>query len=90
MKLKEKTIGLIFSCILLIVISGCLAIRETRQTQAKQDNIIINCYCKSDIYDCDDFKTRQEARGVYECCMEKVGRDIHKLDGDLDGIACEL
>jgi len=36
-----------------------------------------------------DLKTRREAREKYECCMNKVGYDVHNLDADLDGIACE-
>ncbi len=32
---------------------------------------------------------RWEAREVYECCMKKAGYDVHQLDGDLDGRACE-
>jgi hypothetical protein len=47
------------------------------------------CSCRTDRYNCTDFKTRREAREIYECCMQKVGFDVHRLDRDSDGIACE-
>ncbi|MCK4540078.1 excalibur calcium-binding domain-containing protein [Candidatus Parcubacteria bacterium] len=52
-------------------------------------NTAIVCSCRSDRYNCNDFKTRREAREKYECCMRKVGYDAHNLDGDSDGVACE-
>ena len=38
---------------------------------------------------CDDFSTQAEAQALYECCMAKVGYDVHRLDRDRDGVACE-
>jgi hypothetical protein len=50
----------------------------------------LNCSCTSNIYNCSNFKTHAAAQAVYDCCMEKVGSDIHGLDGnDNDGLACE-
>lgn len=89
MKLSEKTIGLILSFVLLFVISICLAVGDARRAVAEQENSITDCYCETNIYDCNDFKTRQEARGVYECCLKMAGKDVHKLDNDKDGIICE-
>uniref|UniRef100_A0A7V3JB08 Excalibur calcium-binding domain-containing protein n=1 Tax=candidate division CPR3 bacterium TaxID=2268181 RepID=A0A7V3JB08_UNCC3 len=43
---------------------------------------------KLDEYNCDDFATQEEAQAFFE----KVGgtkKDINRLDGDKDGIACE-
>jgi len=45
--------------------------------------------CSANKYNCPDFKTQKEAQEVYNCCMQKVGSDIHKLDRDNDKIACE-
>jgi len=45
--------------------------------------------CSANVYNCADFSTHSEAQGVYERCLEKVGRDIHDLDRDDDGVACE-
>ena len=48
-----------------------------------------DCYCESNKYNCTDFKTHLEAQKVFECCIVKVGKDIHKLDGNNDGQVCE-
>ena len=47
------------------------------------------CYCASNTYNCGDFQTHQEAQNLYDCCLQKVGVDIHRLDRDKDGSACE-
>lgn len=46
-----------------------------------------NYNCESNIYDCEDFSTQEEAQLVYRACG--TARDIHYLDGDSDGVACE-
>ena len=45
-----------------------------------------NCY--SNIYNCTDFSTHTEAQSVFESCGGTTN-DIHRLDGDNNGIACE-
>ncbi len=45
--------------------------------------------CVANIYNCSDFEIHEEAQGAYETCMEQVGTDVHDLDRDNDGIACE-
>ena len=47
-----------------------------------------NYACSSNLYNCDDFSTQAEAQKVFEYCGG-VGNDIHRLDGDKDGLACE-
>lgn len=48
-----------------------------------------SCNCSSDL-DCSDFASHDEAQEVHDCCMEQVGYDFHRLDGnDNDGLACE-
>lgn len=44
--------------------------------------------CSSNTYNCSNFKTHAEAQALYESCGG-VGNDIHQLDGDDDGSACE-
>lgn len=44
--------------------------------------------CKADVYDCGDFKTRAEAQEVFERCGGPQ-KDVHLLDKDGDGVACE-
>lgn len=41
-----------------------------------------------DEYNCDDFATQEEAQAKMEQCVAE-GRDINRLDGDKDGVACE-
>jgi micrococcal nuclease len=47
------------------------------------------CDCSGDIYECPDFSTQTEAQACYEYCKSLGLGDIHLLDGDSDGIACE-
>ena len=42
--------------------------------------------CSYNAYNCSDFQTWSEAQTVMEYCGKN---DIHHLDGDNDGIACE-
>jgi len=44
--------------------------------------------CSSNTYNCTDFKTHAEAQQVFNYCGG-VNNDIHRLDSDGDGIACE-
>lgn len=47
------------------------------------------CDCSGDIYNCADFSTHAQAQACYNYCVS-IGRgDIHGLDGDNDGVACE-
>ena len=50
---------------------------------------ILDCDCSANNYNCSDFKTQTEAQAIYECCMLKIGTDIHRLDSDKDGLVCE-
>lgn len=44
--------------------------------------------CSSNIYNCGDFSTHAEAQAAFEFCGG-VGNDVHDLDRDSDGSACE-
>lgn len=50
-------------------------------SSAQQGDVV----CSSNVYNCANFRTQAEAQKVLEAC----GRDVHKLDGDSDGVACE-
>lgn len=39
-------------------------------------------------YNCDDFATQEEAQAKMEECSVN-GKDVNRLDGDKDGVACE-
>jgi len=61
----------------------------TKVTEPESDTTLNSQYvCNSNAYNCGDFKTHAEAQAVYEACGG-VGNDVHKLDRDGDGIACE-
>jgi micrococcal nuclease len=47
------------------------------------------CDCSSNKYNCSDFTTHKDAQSLFECCLDKVGYDVHRLDADNDGLACE-
>ncbi|MCK5510350.1 excalibur calcium-binding domain-containing protein [Candidatus Parcubacteria bacterium] len=81
---------LIVIAIPFLVLTGCAAEQISEQTIPKPTKIKTVCSCRSDRYNCADFKTRHKARELYECCIKKVGYDVHNLDGDSDGIACEF
>lgn len=50
----------------------------------KQTNYI----CSYNAYNCSDFSTHNEAQAIYESCGG-VNNDVHGLDRDRDGLACE-
>ncbi|MGE3487903.1 MAG: excalibur calcium-binding domain-containing protein [Nitrospira sp.] len=45
--------------------------------------------CDHDAYNCSDFNTQGEAQAVYDYCAVLGFGDIHKLDSNNDGEACE-
>jgi len=47
------------------------------------------CSCSGNLYNCPDFSTPAEAQACYKHCMQVTGYDVHELDRDKDGIACE-
>jgi hypothetical protein len=49
----------------------------------------VTLICTANIYNCADFSSHSEAQTTYESCVDMVGDDIHDLDRDSDGIACE-
>ena len=56
------------------------------ETQQQESISISGCFCYENLYNCDDFPTRQEAQECYEKCGSE---DVHHLDMDNDGLACE-
>jgi micrococcal nuclease len=63
-----------------------IGIWETQETPTSPNSS--EYICSYNTYNCSDFKTRAEAQAVYDACGG-VSNDIHKLDADDDGIACE-
>ena len=44
--------------------------------------------CSRNAYNCSNFGTRAEAQAAYQACGGR-GNDVHRLDDDRDGLACE-
>lgn len=64
--------------------------QENTQTPPPVNNTESTTYnCSSNTYNCSDFTTHVEAQAVHDYCFSKVGKDIHKLDQNNDGAACE-
>jgi uncharacterized protein YraI len=57
--------------------------------QPSNSNNSESCNCSYNAYDCSDFSSQQESQACFNDCMSKVGSDIHWLDDDGDGQACE-
>lgn len=49
-----------------------------------------SCSCSGNIFNCSDFSTQASAQRCYATCIQLGYGDIHWLDDDNDGIACEL
>ena len=47
------------------------------------------CDCTSNLYNCPSFETKREAQACFEHCEALGVGDIHWLDSDNDGLACE-
>jgi hypothetical protein len=49
------------------------------------------CDCSGDTLDClgNIFATRAQAQQCFEYCFRQTGQDIHQLDPNLNGMACE-
>jgi hypothetical protein len=48
-----------------------------------------SCYCSSDIYECYNFSTKEEAQACLDYCKSVGFGDVHGLDIDNDNLACE-
>ncbi|MFH1839645.1 MAG: excalibur calcium-binding domain-containing protein [Nanoarchaeota archaeon] len=55
-------------------------------TTSESENTDLGIICSYNAYNCADFSTWAEAQATMEYCGSS---DIHNLDGDDDGIACE-
>lgn len=48
------------------------------------------CDCSGNIFDCRDFTSPQAAQTCFIACYIERGFDVHLLDQDNDGLACEM
>ena len=64
----------------------------TRSWQTEQNGIIFSSDCpcdQGDALNCPNFGISKDAQACYLRCQELTGRDVHRLDRDKDGSACE-
>lgn len=47
------------------------------------------CPCSADTLNCSDFDTHDEAQACFDFCVSQGAGDIHRLDSDNNGVACE-
>ena len=66
---------------------GIWEVEEDEEEKGTNQNDL-GYICNYNAYNCADFNTHTEAQTVFEACGG-VNNDIHRLDGDKDGIACE-
>jgi len=64
-----------------------VVVKEPIKKEAPQQEVP-SFTCSYNAYNCPDFSTHREAQSVFEACGG-VSNDVHRLDGDDDGIACE-
>jgi len=102
--MKKKTIILIIVILALMFISwyvSALIFSAGKYEQWERSNALLEevlerydkgepgVICSTNFYNCEYFKSQAEAQELMRYCMGEVGEDIHYLDGDDDGIACE-
>ncbi len=63
-------------------------IPQNNNFQAPQPQNNLNYTCSYNAYNCSNFSTHAEAQQVYDSCGG-VLNDVHNLDRDKDGLACE-
>jgi phosphatidylserine/phosphatidylglycerophosphate/cardiolipin synthase-like enzyme len=47
------------------------------------------CACTGNLYNCSDFSSQRGAQACYDWCVSQGAGDVHQLDSDRDGVACE-
>lgn len=61
----------------------------TNTATSTSTNTPVTCECSFDAYNCSDFGSHAHAQGCFEYCIGQGAGDIHRLDADDDGLACE-
>lgn len=71
--------------------AGCLeqeVVEETPSPATESTPPEVGIVCSYNVYNCSDFSTHAEAQGVFNYCGG-ITNDVHRLDADKDGSACE-
>ena len=101
---KMKKSAILFILGLLIILSLVIAIfvkgsftafTTSRASESISESpdfkpiVSMSYECTKDFYNCYDFETQADAQRIFELCGNASGFDIHDLDRDGDGVACE-
>lgn len=62
--------------------------QKKSESEPKPEEQNLDYECSQNVYNCEHFITHIQAQKVYEFCGG-LDNDIHRLDGDEDGLACE-
>jgi len=66
-----------------------LLIAFSSPAHAATPGVSKTCDCSGDYYNCADFSTSLQAQTCYDYCVTLGKGDVHRLDADHDGLACE-
>lgn len=61
---------------------------EQSKVQKTNDGTWLIDNCAENNLNCGNFTYQEDAQAVYEQCLDG-GEDVHRLDGDGDGVVCE-
>lgn len=61
---------------------------ESKVVRDDSGNLMLGTVCSEETYNCNDFANQSEAQEVFNACGWENG-DVHGLDRDGDGVACE-
>jgi len=70
-------------------VSSSVKTVTTQQAVSTQSSDGVVCDCSYNRYNCKDFSWHAAAQACYDYCISLGKGDIHQLDGDKNGIACE-
>ena len=70
--------------IVLLLFFGCFS-EKPQLSKIQLEEPELDSDCSFDKFNCSDFTTQQQAQAM----LEKCGKDVHRLDRDKDGKACE-
>lgn len=81
---KSKVIlWIIIGIVILAIIVAAIIIFSSKGNEPTAEY-----FCDKDRYNCDDFVTQEQAQSVFDSCGG-IDNDIHGLDRDSNGLACE-
>jgi len=69
--------------------SGSASSISSNSSFASGSASILSCSCSADIYDCSDFINPSSATACFSYCGSVGAGDIHQLDDNQNGVACE-